>query len=404
MNMKKTTIIFIISIFCHSLFAQIQFEKGYFIDSTNKKVNCLIKNVDWKNNPNKFEYMLTENATVKTATINNVIEFGIDNFSKYVKAKVKVDRSSDYLGTLSTQKQPIFSDEILFLLVIEEGKASLYQYEDTNIKRFFFKVKDGVVEPLVYKRYSISLTETGSNMQFRQQLINDVLCEKTSIKMIENLKYGRDELLRYFKRYNSCFRTESDSILIVKEDKSKKKVQIKVSSHLNMASLQLYSPDLNSFYPRQLLNQFKTTFALGVGVEIEYTMPFNKNKWRVFMNPNFHYYNGEREVNLATATVKYKGIELPFGIRYYMFLNNDSKMNVSTGWGYESFKRNQITFNPERVPIDFGTSSCFFVGGGYNYKKLGIDIRYYTPRNILNYYLLWSSKFQKLSAVLYYTF
>lgn len=407
MNMKKTIIIFIISIFCHSLFAQIQFEKGYFIDSTNKKVSCLIKNVDWKNNPNKFEYMLTENATVKTATINNVIEFGIDNFSKYVKAKVKVDRSSDYSESLSEKSQPLFVEEVVFLLVLEEGKASLYQFEDSNINRFFFKVEDKPIEPLVYKRYTVSTTQTGKNVQFRQTLTNYVKCEKTPKSLIDNLNYNKKELLKYFQAYNQCFVSENEKKLVIKDEKSLEKFKFRVSGHVNSSSLILYSPDysVNIVSPSASKpNQFKTTLTLGFGVEAEYIMLFNRNKWRIFTNPNFHYYNGTKLVDSRIATIAYKGLELPIGIRYNIFLNNDNKLNLSAGWCNEWAKKSQISFNPVHEPIDFGGSSCFFVGAGYFYKKFGIEMRYYTNRDILDYYIVWSSKFQELTAVLYYTF
>ena len=43
-------------------FAQISFEKGYFINNANQKTNCLIKNQDWKDNPTEFEYKLDENS------------------------------------------------------------------------------------------------------------------------------------------------------------------------------------------------------------------------------------------------------------------------------------------------------------------------------------------------------
>ena len=405
--MKKTTIIFIISLLGNSLFAQILFEKGYFKDSTNKKVSCLIKNVDWKNNPNKFEYMLSENAMVQTATINNVIEFGIDNFSKYVKAKVKIDRSSDYSETLSEKSQPLFVEEIVFLLVLEEGKANLYQFEDSNIKRFFYKVEDSTIEPLVYKRYAVSATQTAKNVQFRQTLTNYVRCEKTSVQMIDNLNYNKKDLLKYFRTYNQYFEIEKDKKLVINDDKKLEKFKFRVTGFANYISLNLNSPDynINIISPNATIpNKFKEALTVGIGGEAEYIMPFNKNKWRIFMNPNIHYYNGERVVNSAVATVKYMGFEFPLGVRYNIFLNKDNVLTLDGGWCIEKAKKNQITFNPNIIALDFGLSSGIFIGGGYNFKQFGIEMRYYAKRDILDYYLVWGTEFQKLSTILYYTF
>jgi hypothetical protein len=49
--------------------AQIGFEDGYFINDSDEKVQCLIRNRDWKKNPTGFEYKLTTDSEVQTADI-----------------------------------------------------------------------------------------------------------------------------------------------------------------------------------------------------------------------------------------------------------------------------------------------------------------------------------------------
>lgn len=56
--------------------AQSIFERGYFIDTTNHKIDCLIKNVGWKNNPSDFEYKLDENGTVRSEIKNQLKNLG----------------------------------------------------------------------------------------------------------------------------------------------------------------------------------------------------------------------------------------------------------------------------------------------------------------------------------------
>ena len=67
-------------------FSQIIFENGYFIDDSDSKIECLIKNIDWKNNPTEFEYKLSPNEAIQKATIQTVKEFGIN-----VKGEVEED-------------------------------------------------------------------------------------------------------------------------------------------------------------------------------------------------------------------------------------------------------------------------------------------------------------------------
>lgn len=38
--------------------AQIIFEKGYYITNDDQKIDCFIKNNDWKYNPSEFDYQL----------------------------------------------------------------------------------------------------------------------------------------------------------------------------------------------------------------------------------------------------------------------------------------------------------------------------------------------------------
>ena len=92
--MKKRILFLLITILSLNCYSQISFQKGYYIDNTNQKINCLIKNINWKNNPTKFEYKLSENSESKKTTIKTIKEFGIDNISKYVRSTVNIDRSS----------------------------------------------------------------------------------------------------------------------------------------------------------------------------------------------------------------------------------------------------------------------------------------------------------------------
>ena len=58
-------------------YGQIRFEKGYFITNENQRTECLIKNVDWKNNPHEFLYKLKDRKETQKGTIQSVKEFGI---------------------------------------------------------------------------------------------------------------------------------------------------------------------------------------------------------------------------------------------------------------------------------------------------------------------------------------
>ena len=152
--MKKRIIVLLITIISYSSSGQTNFENGYFINSDGATINCLIKSIDWKKNPSGFKYKLSKNDKTKTANLIDVAEFGINNFSKYIRATVNLDRSPSNLDLLTEQRDPVFNEETLFLKVLIEGEANLYLYEDTDLRRFFFNVKTSDIQQLVFKKLS----------------------------------------------------------------------------------------------------------------------------------------------------------------------------------------------------------------------------------------------------------
>ena len=102
--MKNNILFFAIILLSLNCYAQVTYEKGYFINNANQKIHCLIKNVDWRNNPTAFEYKLSENDTSQIANIKTVKEFGVTHFSKYVRRTVNIDRYSVDINELSKKR------------------------------------------------------------------------------------------------------------------------------------------------------------------------------------------------------------------------------------------------------------------------------------------------------------
>ncbi|MEO7210187.1 MAG: hypothetical protein ABIY35_04510, partial [Chitinophagaceae bacterium] len=125
--MKKNILFVILLIMSASGFSQISFEPGFIINNNGDKVDCLIKNLEWKNNPNEFTYKLSETSEELTGNIQNVKAFFTGN-AKYVLFNTDIDRSSDVLSEGTTDKEPQYKNETFFLKVLVEGKASLYVY------------------------------------------------------------------------------------------------------------------------------------------------------------------------------------------------------------------------------------------------------------------------------------
>ncbi|HEB62201.1 MAG TPA: hypothetical protein ENI82_03520, partial [Bacteroidetes bacterium] len=92
-------------LFYSDMFSQILFEKGYFIDNKGNKIECLIKNVDWVDNPDQFEYKINIESKSKIAKIENVQEFEIYNFSKFKRFFIELDLTNYNSNKLNEKRK-----------------------------------------------------------------------------------------------------------------------------------------------------------------------------------------------------------------------------------------------------------------------------------------------------------
>jgi len=409
-QMKKFLQFLIISIISINTYSQIVFEKGYFINNAGQKTDCFIQNIDWNSNPSKFKYELKENTETKEASIITVKEFGIYGTSRYLRANVKIDRSSDLVNEMSDKRQVEFRDEQLFLNVLIEGKSNLFLYQDKNLIRFFYSVKNGEIKQLIYKKYKKGNNYISENNHYQQQLFNNLNCQKFKIDQFKRIAYSQNDLLKYFIENNNC---ETSDIINYVNKKSKKKIfNITIRPGINNATLSIISGNHN--YDIDFSNE--TGFR--IGVELESFLSFNKNKWSIVAEPSFQKYNSKVEVkfegvaSLLYFEANYITFEIPLGLRYYMFVNDNNKFFVNAlvvaAFSIDSSISQVMNYTNEQKLIPYAevnsiTANMAF-GFGYNYKsKYSLEVRYGFNRNILEGYEDFGSKFNTLSVNLGYT-
>lgn len=399
----KNIILFSFISLTSQLFAQIQFEKGYFIDNDNQKIECLIQNSDWKNNPSEFKYKISETHSSQNANILIVKEFAVPGSFRYVRYILEVDRSSDNIDEIDMNKNPEWSTDTLFLKIIVTGTASLFSYERENFRRFFYETDNSTIKQLVYKRYivstgGLSTGRIGENAQFRQQLWNDVKCGVTNINSVKNLPYKQNELGKYFISYNKC---KGDSLNTETYSQRKGNLSFRITAGLNYSSVS----SINSFLKSTI--KFDPQINFRFGVEMEYVMPYNKNKWSVLVEPSYQYFNSTTSQGYS---VKMNTIELPLGIRHFFFLKNGEKLFLSVCY-VPSFSMNlnsTVTLSELKTPINtIGTENIspkdnFAIGGGIDFKKFRTEVRYYTDRQLVNGYPILSVPYSRISLIFSY--
>ncbi|MFP3594267.1 outer membrane beta-barrel protein [Chryseobacterium sp. SIMBA_038] len=401
--MKKLSLLTIILFSCAS-FAQIKFEKGYFINNSGEKSEVLIKNLDWKNNPIEFEYKLDDSSKSIKEDISNVQEFAINDGDKYVRQTVMIDRSSNDLKFLSQTREPKFEKNEVFLKYLVEGKASLLYYENGNLRRFFFTSNTDEVKQLVYKSYYINQSQIAYNEDFKKQLAEVLNCGIDN-KEIQILNYNAKSLTKIFNKNSQCLTGSSISYTDKKEKQDV--FNLTITPGISMSSFQIN----NLNYPSEE-TKFDKKFSFRIGAEFEYVLPFNKNKWSLFIEPTYQYYKDEKEsTTFYTGTpverhlqhsIDYKYIEIPLGIRHYFFLNNQSRLFLNAA--YVTNINLNSTFKSGYYTTDtVSTQGNFMIGAGYKYNKLSAEFRIATSKDILGNYLSARSHFNSVSLILGYT-
>lgn len=393
--MKNYIFLFSMLLLGQISYAQIIFEKGYIINNNNERIDCLIKNIDWKDNPKIFEYKLNENDVETKGSTDNIREFGVLGESRFVRACINVDNSSMETSNFSRQREPEWEMKTLFLKVLVEGKASLYLWSSGTLVRYFYSTSDTSIQQLVYKEYYKTNEEVAVNVQFHEQLWVNIRCAGTDTKTIEQLSYKKGDLVNYFKEYNKC--NDSPSVVYGRKDKGNGSLHLRVTPGINYTSMTI----TNELHERFDVD-FGSKATIRIGIDAEYILPVNKNKWGLVCEPTYQNFGATENMTTKTATIKYNTIEFPIGIRHYFFLNPDMKIFLNAFYIPSVI----IDFNSTiqydynvASPLEIQNVSSFAFGGGLSYKRYSAEIRYYTNRDFLVQYSTMFTDNTRISAV-----
>ncbi len=386
----KHFVIALIMLFCAKLTAQNQYEQGYFIDHYGTVTVCFIKNLDWRQNPIDFLYKLDLNSeTELKGTLSNVQEFAIGTTIKYKRFNIKMERSSSDMNRLNKTRDPIWSQEVLFLKVLVEGDANLYVYNDSSIQKFFYDSSKLSISQLIQIKHLDNVTNTATYNYYKQQLSNDINCKKDET-YFKNLKYNTSALTEHFSSYNKCI----GGTITKYERKYQKVFSMKATGSVNYATLKMEDP--KKLYN---VNSKVSQVFPKIGIEVEFTLPFNHNRWSLFFNPTYNHFNeeydftnpdglgGTRNID-HTVIVKYNSIEFPIGIRRYFPISNDSKLFANASVAFDLPFNSSINFTNRQQFVNAEETRkvisgyYFSIGGGYKYKKMAAELRYSAPRNI----------------------
>ncbi|MBF6609393.1 MAG: outer membrane beta-barrel protein [Flavobacterium sp.] len=400
--MKKFTLTFCFIVCACLASAQIRWEPGYFIDNAGQRTEGLIQNRDWNDNPTSFQYKVSADSPEIKRTIEDVQEFSIAGQSKYIRATVDMERASNKLGDYQTDKQPVFKSETLFLKVLVQGENTLYHYTESGLSKFFFSNNDTGITQLIYIKYRryidyIQGYEEGTfeNNQYKNQLWNHVKCDDTELKSIERLKYDRQDLVNYFLKVNGCYATQAEADFVAPRPKGDFNLRLE-------AGYSMYKHSVTRNIAR--FSSEISDSGANFGMEAEYILPTNKQKWAVIVGVNINNFEGEQEIpsnsiNGESITATHNFIQVPAGMRHYMYLNKTSKFFATGALVINIVHEGKLDY---RSSTDFEADPYvynFYFGLGYEYGRFSAEARIFTPSGIVNNL---ESKFHKSGIAVRY--
>jgi len=399
MNFKKIAFLVLI-IFNLNGFAQIHFENGYYIDNSGHKTTCLIKNEEWNNNPQSFLYKLDTAGEPMQGNLKTISEFGVEGDFKYKRFDVMIDRWSDDVNELGSSPTINPKQETLFLKLLSGGKANLYFYEAPSIRRFYYDLEGSEIKLLVHKKYVVK-TYIRENNSYRQEIFTNLLCENLSVADVENLEYSKSSLIKIFKKYNSCFGKETNTF----EDKNKGVlVNLYANAGANSAGLSMDNYEAKEMGRLGYLT-FDNNVSFTAGLELELVLPFNKNKWAVFVSPTYQYFKSDKQTATTIATVDYKAIEVPLGVRHYLFLNDKSKIFINAAFVYAFVLDSEVKLPKEYYSAGLKVTSRnnYYLGLGYVFNdRYRIEFKYGTTRDIFSSQSTWLGELKGFGVLLGY--
>ena len=381
-------------------------------------------NNDWKNTPDKINYKLNDGDDHFTATIDSINEFGIGNLV-YKRFDVSMDTSSNNLDELSYNKNPEFKKETLFLKLLIDGEAKLLRYNKENFSRYFYSVNNGPVEQLIFKLYKVRKPSENSNIKssiannenalaynnaYKQQLLQALKCDNLSEKDTKRLTYNEKELTTYFLKYNSCIE------LLYLSDEQLNRLKQKTFGLIIRPGVKFSSLIVKNEFNKFEDIDFGSQINFRIGIMLEFSLPFRKNAWSLFIEPTYQYFKAETEylwdfhvINpiLVTASVNYQSLQLPFGVRYYILFNKiQSKiflnLALATDFAINSYVKFGDLENLEIKKTVFNTNLNF--GLGYTFKdKLIVEFLFATKRDIFgDSFINWNTEYNTFSVIVGY--
>jgi hypothetical protein len=408
MMIKKPIIFcFIFSVFSLTASAQMKFIDGYIVSNNHEKIDCMIRNIGNDESAMNFEYRLKGEKEIKKIELSKIEQFGIEGQLKCIRVLIDIEVSPKRIKELKDTVQQWEKGHAFLKVLVEGNLASLYSYFHEGRSLFFYSTGNSSIKPLIYKAYYLDVAsnlihqQTFYNNTYRQQLKQYVSCEGNTGNL-KKVSYTKKALVEYFINYHQCMETDYKNYRSARVNKGSLRLKINVTSNNNQLTIKEFSDALPNLV-------FSKENSIGFGAEAEYLLPFNNYKWSLFAESNLISYSSNTLINdhnralLKSHIINYKAIEFPLGINRYVNISEDHRLFLRTALIPQVILSDAYIAFKNDFHYDLTSSYRFFIGGGYNFKRVGIEFRYYSPQNITQNIYKRGSRLSQISFRLFYT-
>ncbi len=381
--MSRSLTLFLLCAFLLPLYShgQSAYQSGYLLTNDGATREVLIRERNWSSNPTSITYREVDGKTDRVAEITDLRGFGlVGDHQKFVRAQVRVEQSADRLNQLSSRPEPTFISDTVWLRQFVEGRADLFYWANGKFERYFYRLDDGPIEPLLYRRYLVSNTRVRTDESYRATLGTVLRCEGSDMPGLDKLSYTKKSLLEYIIAFNVCTDTPQELLASREGPGVRLALWVGVETHApRYYNTALLSRD-------RVIVGFETALAPRIGIEIEQGLEFTNRRWSFFSGLNYRRYRQQTGMRGLDNSVDSHSLELPLGARFRV-LDVARNPLYLMGSGVADLPFNDARFRRGKRSFVMGLNFGLNVGAGVRIgKHLEIEGAYRFSRNLLYNY------------------
>ncbi|OHX67441.1 outer membrane beta-barrel protein [Flammeovirga pacifica] len=374
---SKLFLLLLSSLFLSNAYSQNTFQRGHYVNQNSDTIQCFIKNLDWRLEPQKILIKASESQNDSKVLLKNEIKsFEIYGEVKYVKAVVDVDRAPQNVNIdlLTEKRSPDFKKEEVLLKELYSGEYVLYVFNQNDFHFFYLKNKEGDIDVLVFKEY---LVNDGLNIKknnyYQQQLYNIFEKNGATYNNVKELSYEDSSLIKFFQKYDKSNKVKSE---VPDKMTSNKSIRVNIKPGISIGDY-VYEKNTktNSLMDEPIDFGSKTNFRIGVELEIAFS--FNHQKWRIYIEPSYRKYHSSVTSGKYTFDVNYQSLYFPIGGRYYSYINPKLSLYYNVGVVLDQPINSTFEHNIYDNPSEITSKLGYHLGVGFKYNdRWGSEFRY----------------------------